>query len=297
MKPCSNRAVQRVAKAVKMSYWRPGTDYLAVIASSVEGVVRDSDYVVVSEKAVSTALGRIVDEVTLRPSPAARWLAGFWTRLVWGRFLAYVCHMMPRTRMLLRMYPEVAGGRHKELVLRRAGLLQALKYASEGGIDVNNLPGAYAALPLENAQRVADAILNAIRQRTGRTAAVLIADSDRTFSLGNLHFTPRSNIAPAVRSGGGVLAYVLGAAFRLKARATLVAAAGTAAPIDDLLDICEFADRVRGHGAGRDVWEMAERFRAGETGVTWEMLESVPHKPIVIVRERRRHSLKQARRR
>ncbi|MEM3045612.1 MAG: coenzyme F420-0:L-glutamate ligase, partial [Candidatus Bathyarchaeia archaeon] len=203
-----------------------------------------------------------------------------------GRLLAYVCHMMPATRMRLRGYPQPAGSQHKEFVLRTAGLLHALKHASEGGIDVNNLPGTLAALPLRNAGKVAENIRRAIFQRTGRAPAVLISDSDRTFSFGSLHFTPRIIAVQGIHGGGGALAYVVGAAFRLKARATLVAAAGTRAPIEHLLDICEFADQVRGHGAGRDVWEMAERFQTGHTGVTWEMLESIPHKPIVVVRER-----------
>ncbi len=292
MGTASTPVVHRFAKAVETRYWRPGTDYLSVIASAVERLIRDYDYVAVSEKALSTALGNIADEAALEPSAAARRLAGVWMRTVWGRFLAYICHMMPATIMRLREYPESAGSRHKELVLRRAGLLHALKHTSEGGIDVVNLPGAYAALPLVYAQREAQAISDAIRLRTGRRPGVLISDSDRTFSFRNLHFTARDKVAPGIHGGWGFVAYVVGAALRLKARATLVAAAGVNAPIGDLLDICELADHVRGHGAGRDVWEMAQRFHTAHTGVTWQMLESIPHKPIVIVRERRMSRLK-----
>jgi F420-0:gamma-glutamyl ligase-like protein len=64
---------------------------------------------------------------------------------------------------------------------------------------------------------------------------------------------------------------------------------GSSLPLDELLEICLLAERLRGHGAGRDVWEMARRLKAKSlTQVTWEMLRRIPHYPIVIVRVRRR---------
>jgi len=32
------------------------------------------------------------------------------------------------------------------------------------------------------------------------------------------------------------------------------------------------------------VWDMARRFGTSLTGVTWEMLESVEHRPVVVLR-------------
>jgi F420-0:gamma-glutamyl ligase-like protein len=61
--------------------------------------------------------------------------------------------------------------------------------------------------------------------------------------------------------------------------------AGCSLPTEEALRIAEFANRVRGYGAGRTVWEMAERFGVSLTEVSWEMLEMVEHKPIVIVRK------------
>jgi F420-0:gamma-glutamyl ligase-like protein len=43
----------------------------------------------------------------------------------------------------------------------------------------------------------------------------------------------------------------------------------------------------RGFGAGRTVWDMAETFKVDLADVSWEMLETVKHKPIVIVRAKR----------
>jgi F420-0:gamma-glutamyl ligase-like protein len=56
---------------------------------------------------------------------------------------------------------------------------------------------------------------------------------------------------------------------------------------EDALEIAEAANRARGSGAGRTVWDMADNFKVGLTEVSWEMLETVKHKPIVILRSKR----------
>ena len=45
------------------------------------------------------------------------------------------------------------------------------------------------------------------------------------------------------------------------------------------------ANRARGFGAGRNVWDMAETFGVALTYVSWDMLDKVEHKPIVIARQ------------
>jgi F420-0:gamma-glutamyl ligase-like protein len=39
-----------------------------------------------------------------------------------------------------------------------------------------------------------------------------------------------------------------------------------------------------GAGAGKTVWDMAERFQVNLTGVTWKMLMKIRHYPIVVLR-------------
>jgi F420-0:gamma-glutamyl ligase-like protein len=60
---------------------------------------------------------------------------------------------------------------------------------------------------------------------------------------------------------------------------------GRPIPVEEALTIAEIANRARGYGAGRTVWEMAEKFKVDLTDVSWKMLEKVEHKPIVIVRK------------
>ena len=175
------------------------------------------------------------------------------------------------------------GARHKEVALRYVGLLQALRHYSEGGIDASNLPYSYVALPLPEAYREAGRIASAIEEKTGKRVSVLIVDSDKSFTWRNLHLAPRRVETRGLIHIGGFLTFLLGRMLRLKARATPVASIGIGNP-DLALTLAEVADRVRGYGAGRTVWEMARRLGVELTGVTWSMLRRVEHHPIVILR-------------
>ncbi|MBC7130027.1 coenzyme F420-0:L-glutamate ligase, partial [Candidatus Bathyarchaeota archaeon] len=81
------------ARAVTTGYWRPRDDYIEKILESVKNIIVDGDFVVVSEKAISTAMGNIIDESTINPGLSARILAKFWMRIIWGYLLGPLCHM------------------------------------------------------------------------------------------------------------------------------------------------------------------------------------------------------------
>ena len=66
---------------------RPGDSYDEIVAEAVRDLIDDGDVVVVSDKAVAAASGRIVDERRVKPSSLAKFLALFWNRVIWGRFL------------------------------------------------------------------------------------------------------------------------------------------------------------------------------------------------------------------
>jgi F420-0:gamma-glutamyl ligase-like protein len=88
-----------------------------------------------------------------------------------------------------------------------------------------------------------------------------------------------------IRGNGGVVAYVIGRMLRLRKRPTPLAVAGTEIVAEQALRIANIADKARGAGSGTTVWKMAKHFRVDLTGVTWEMLEGIKHKPVVIVRK------------
>jgi F420-0:gamma-glutamyl ligase-like protein len=272
-------------RRVKTRYWRPGTDYLGEIAAAVGRLIEDGDILAASEKAISVARGNIIDESTIKPDLLARILARVWMRVFWGYIFGSLCRLKGSTIERLRRYPLEEGARHKHVALKAVGLLQALRFGSEGGIDSANLPYSYSCLPLEDPPSEAARIHEAVKKATGREVIVLIVDSDKTYSLGGLHLSPTRTEFEGICSGGGFLTYLVGRLFKLKPHSTPKAVFPQGClKVEDALEVAERCHHVRGHGSGRTVWEMAERFKIGLTGVTWEMLETLDHYPIVLLR-------------
>jgi len=271
-------------EALVTPYWRPGEDYTKQIINALKDKLKDGDIVTVSEKALSTSSGNILDENMIQASSLARFLAKYWMRLVWGHVLGRLCHLRRGTIRRFRTYPIEEGGKHKQVALKQCGFLQALMHGSEGGIDGSNLPYSLVSLPLKNASEIAGRVREQIKSRLGKRVVVMIIDTDKTCSFRNFHFTPRPKPIRGIQPKGGFLAYFLGRFFRFKQRATPIAISGSHMSVEDALRVAERANRARGFGAGRNVWDMAETFGVSLTAVTWEMLERVEHKPVVVVR-------------
>jgi len=277
--------VKYKALAVTANYWSPGENYLEEIIKGVKGKVSNKDFVVISEKAISTATNNIVDENRIKPSLSAKLIAKYWMRIVWGCLIGPLCHFREGLLRYLREYPLEMGSRHKQVALQQAGLLQALMFGSEGGIDGSNLAYAYVSLPLSNAYELVEKMRRRIQQSLGKKVSVMIVDTDKTYSFRNFHFTPRPKPIKGIHSFGGFLTYVIGRVFNLKKCPTPLAVAGCETSVEEALKIANIANQVRGFGSGKTVWDMAEKFNVGLTAVSWEMLKSVKHKPIVIVRK------------
>ena len=195
------------AVAIKTRFWMPGEDCFKQVVEAIDGTVDDGDFVTISEKAVSTALGNLIDEKNIQPSRLARFLAKYWMRIVWPNFLGPLCHLRERTIKYLRAYPTEEGSLHKQVALQQGGFLQALMFGSEGAIDGSNLPYSYVSLPLKNAQQIAHKIQRQIKSRLGKKVIVVVVDTDKTYSLKGFHFTPRPNPIKGIHSFGGFLAY------------------------------------------------------------------------------------------
>jgi F420-0:gamma-glutamyl ligase-like protein len=275
------------ALAVTTGYWRPRENYTEKIVEGVRGKIRDGDFIAISEKAIATATGNIVDESVVKASLNARLIARYWMRVAWGHLLGRLCHFQGKPLQRLREYPLETGSRHKQVALHYAGLLQALMFGSEGGIDGSNLAYSYVSLPLKDARVAAEELRRQIQLRLRKKVFVLIVDTDKTYSLRYFHFTPRPNPIKGIHSFGGFIVYVTGRMFRLRKRATPIAVSSCGISVEEALEVAEIANRARGYGAGRTVWEMAEKFNVDVDDVSWEMLETVRHKPIVIVRGKR----------
>lgn len=274
------------AKPIKFNYWKPGTSVIRCLCNKLKGIIKDGDIIVLSEKALATALGLIVDESKIKPSSISKIFVFITMRIIWGYLLGVITKLKRETLEWIRKYPVREGAAHKQVALVLGGILQALKPSSEAGIDTSNLPYTYASLPLSNCNLIIS-LRKALLKCLKTNVALMIVDSDRTyFSLKlNLALSSRKTCIKELRNLG-VLSYIIGRSFRkyFKPKATPVAYAGPNIPLPILLEIAELADRVRGVGAGRTVFEMARRFGTTLNGITWDMLCSLDHYPVVIVR-------------
>jgi F420-0:gamma-glutamyl ligase-like protein len=275
--------MKAVTRAIRTRYWKPGDDYRKIILDAISAELNEGDVVAISEKALAVVRGLIVDESRTRPGLVARSLASFWMRLVWGFVLSRLCHMKRVNIERLRIYPLREGAKHKQVCLEHVGFLQALRPFSEGGIDTTNLPYSLASLPLESPRRVAEEIQKMIVDRLGKNVVVTIVDSDKTYSYRAIHLSSRQTEIPGLVNLG-FFAYLIGRAFKWRARSTPIVWVGSEVSPDHALRVAGLANKARGHGAGRTAWDMAARFGVGLTEVDWEMLEQVEHRPIVILR-------------
>ncbi|MDQ4036522.1 MAG: coenzyme F420-0:L-glutamate ligase [Chloroflexota bacterium] len=142
----------------------PGDDLAALIAEAASDFgLTDADALVVTQKVVSKAEGRLVELASVEPSDFARSWASRW-----GKDPRQVELVLRESASIVRMGP---GG----LIISRTrhGLVCA-----NAGVDVSNVGGGEVAslLPLDpdaSARRMRDVV----RARTGSSPAVIISDS------------------------------------------------------------------------------------------------------------------------
>jgi len=269
-----------------MRYWVPGYDFSAEIIRVYGNVLRNGDFLIISEKALAIALGYIYDESIIEESRITS-LATRVVRELWS-IIGTRCKLGEKTITMLRSIPLELLARHKQLSLSIGGLKHFLKPVSEAGIDTSNLPYSYVSLPLQMAEEIADQIRNEISSKLGKDVSVLIQDTDKTFLLDKLSLglaTRPSKVRGIIDLG--VISYILGMCTHLfRAYPTPVAFSGPQISLRLLLNIARAAESSRGWGAGRNVVEMARRFNSGFEDVTWQMLMRENHFPAVIVRLR-----------
>jgi coenzyme F420-0:L-glutamate ligase / coenzyme F420-1:gamma-L-glutamate ligase len=143
-----------------------GDDLAALIAERAE--LEDGDVVVVSQKAVSKAEGRVVRLAEVEPSREAEALAGD--------------HDPRQLEVILRESVRIVRARRPLLISET----QHGFVCASAGVDASNAPGpeALVLLPLDpdgSAARIRDRL----RELTGKTVGVIVSDSfGRPFRLG-----------------------------------------------------------------------------------------------------------------
>ena len=168
---------------IETNYIKPNEDLNSIIEPA-KTLMEDGDYLVIAETPISVSQGRLVDEANYKPGITAKFLAGFWSKYLWGYFLGPLLGIKQRTiKNLRRLPPETKA--HKEVVLQLYGLKHALKPASEAGIDLSNAPGTSVSLLPENPQKVACEI----KKEINKDITVLIIDTDATYMKNGKYFT------------------------------------------------------------------------------------------------------------
>ena len=143
---------------------RPGDDLAVIVARAADGIgLTDDDVLVVTQKVVSKAEGRVVELASVSPSA----LALDWAQR-WGKDARQVELVLRESAAIVRMAP---GG----LIISRTR--QGLVCAN-AGVDVSNVGGGDAATLLpEDADASARLIRDGLRARLGVAPAVIISDS------------------------------------------------------------------------------------------------------------------------
>lgn len=280
-----------IAIALRSSVWRPGTNFKRKIAELVRNVISSGDYVVVSEKALSAALGLLCDESSIKTDVYSKIMTYLTTNVLWGALLSRICKLSSETVLLLRRYPVLEGSRHKKLALRVGGPLQALKPTSEAGIDATNLPKHLVSLPLKEPFKIAHEIRSYLAHELKIDVRVAIVDSDKCYRsklIPRLILTSRRTGLPS-SINLGFLSFFIARAFNnfFSPYATPLGFSPTTIDVDELLVVSELADRARGFGIGRTVYEVEKRLGIKASEVTWDLLDSFPHYPVVVVKKNR----------
>ena len=277
-----------LAIPLRSRVWRPGTDFKREVAKLVRGVASSGDYIVLSEKALAVSMGLLFDESSIKPDFLSKALTLLLMRLTWGWLLGELCKLSEGTLTLLRNYPIEDGARHKKLVLRVGGVLQALKPTSEAGVDATNVPKTMVCLPLPEPSKVAREVRDFLVDRLGVEVCVVVVDSDKCYVLkgSDLVLTCRSTPLPCSLNLG-FISFLLARSLRkfFSPYATPIGFYPQVVDVRELLVVSELADRARGFGAGRNVFEVEEILGVKATDVSWSHLDSIPHYPVVVVKK------------
>lgn len=268
---------------IKTGYIKPNESYDIIIENS-KGLLKDNDFLVISETPISISQGRIVDESKFKPSYLAIFLADIWAKYIWGYFLGPILGIKKRTIQNLRNLPEEARS-HKEVVLKYYGLKHALKPASEAGIDLSNAPGSYVSLLPYNPEEVVVDIAGKISKNYGKEVVVIIIDTDATYKLFGKFFTSLPIAAKGIKADFGIFGYFLGRFGEVIGPTPL--AVSKKYELEEIMKVAKIADDYQNENeySMKTVYDMGNTFDGKIDGITVEMLDSIEHMPAVILRK------------
>lgn len=265
---------------VKTRYIKPNEGF-EVIIRRAGPLLKNNDFLVISETPIAIAQGRIYDILKYKPSLSAIFLAEIWSKFLWGYFLGPIFRIKSRTIKNLRKLPPEARNL-KEFILRHYGWLHALKPSSEAGVDLSNVPDTYVAPLPKNPKNVAKYISKEILERWNKKVTVVIVDTDATYKVFGKLITSLPIAVRGIKSNLGFLAYLLGR-FGKKIGPTPIASSKEL-PVTKLIKISKIAEKIQEKfNTFETVYDMEEFF--GREDVDIKMLNTIKHVPAVIIRK------------
>ncbi|MEM2988775.1 MAG: coenzyme F420-0:L-glutamate ligase [Candidatus Bathyarchaeia archaeon] len=149
--------------AIETGLIKPGDDVLGIVLDAARGIgleIRDGDVLALATKAISTAMGAIVDLSGVKPSERAR-------------DLAEAASLEPEfAELVLREADEIYGGVEGALLTMKSGIM-----AINAGVDHKNVGIGRAAIWPPDPQAVADGLRRRALERTGKRIGVILVDS------------------------------------------------------------------------------------------------------------------------
>jgi F420-0:gamma-glutamyl ligase-like protein len=274
--------LQYITIPVKTGYIKPNESYNIIIESAGD-LLKDGDFLVVSETPISVSQGRLVDESQFKSSIFSFLLADVWSKYLWGYLFGPIFRIKRRTIDNLRKLPPEARV-HKKVILDFYGLKHALKPASEAGVDLSNVPGAMVSLLPEDPQQVSRAIAAKISEDFGIKVTVMIIDTDASYQFMGKKFTSLPIALDGIKSDLGFYGYLLGRFSKMLGPTPL----GISKPenLEKSLKIALIAENYHKQNEKdiKTVYDMKNIFNEDMSCITIEMLDSIEHTPAVIVR-------------
>jgi len=267
----------------------PNSNLTRIILKLYRYIIRRNDFIIISDKALSTAYGYIYDEARINADLINKAFTYLTSRIFWGKIF-----YKPFSNELLHILREAdieLLTKHKKLALIYGGVKHVIKPVSEAGIDTTNLPYNYVSLPipLNRLKQIIDELYEELNRNLNKDVNVLVIDTDKTFkpkTLNSIAFSTRpSNVKGIIDLGG--IAYFIGKRFRsyFYEYPTPVDYRGTKIGLNMLLQLSGIVEKFRGYGLGRNIREVTLNLGyQNYSAVKWRDLLRVKHYPIVIAR-------------
>ncbi|AEH07432.1 coenzyme F420-0:L-glutamate ligase [Methanothermococcus okinawensis] len=281
---------------IKTRYIRRNEDFVPVVINSLKREMKkglnieNGDFIVLSEKVISTSENNFVDEKHAKPKFWA-YFCYYWSKYVWGYVLGPLLKTRKDRIKNLRKMPKKETLRHKQVVIDNVGLIYALKPASEGGVDLTNVPGTYAALLPKNPKKSAERLYCAIKDELNLDVAIIIIDTDATYKFFKWHITALPYAINGIISKVGVLGYIIGKLGGLLNMGGLCGATPLSIvghkiyekySMDELLYIANLADTSQVPFT-KSIHDIMKKYNTFE--ITEDVLSELEHTPVVLIKD------------